>query len=78
MSWHFSATAKTKKDALYQSAKAVADNQPHCPEIVGPALDRLISLMPDEPSKPIQILSYGHIDQNGGNALIEVRVVPGS
>ncbi len=76
MSWHFSFTAKTQSEAHSLVAKAVAENQPHCPEVVIPAADKLISLMPKQPLKPIQVLSYGHIDQNGGNALIEVRIAP--
>lgn len=76
MSWHFSFTAKTQEDAGAQLAKAVASNQPHCPEVIVPAGDQLISLMPSEPAKPIVVLSYGHIDKNGGNALIEVKIAP--
>jgi hypothetical protein len=76
MSWHFSFSAKTREEAHFQVAKAVAENQPHCPEVVIPSADKLISLMPKEPSRPIVVLSYGHIDQNGGNALIEVKIAP--
>lgn len=76
MSWHFSFTAKTRIEARERLSKAVTENQPHCPEVVTSAADELLHLMPAEPSKPIQVLSYGHIDQNGGNALIEVRIAP--
>ena len=76
MSWHFAFTSKTKQEAITNLAEAVVKNQPHCPEIIGPAGDRLISLMPEAPAKPIVVMSYGHIDQNGGNALIEVKIAP--
>jgi hypothetical protein len=79
MSWHFSFSAKTRAEAAQLLAKNVADNRAHCPEEqILPAGDRLIELMPREPARPIIVTSYGHIDQNGGNALIEVRIAPGS
>jgi hypothetical protein len=76
MSWHFSFTAKNKHEARPLAAKAVGDNNPHCPGSITPAINHLLDLMPEEPAKPIQVLSYGHIDKDGGNALIEVRIVP--
>ena len=76
MSWHFSFTALTTEEAHSKGAKAVADAEPHCPSEVISALDKLISLMPAKSEKPIVVLSYGHIDGNGGNALIEVKIAP--
>jgi hypothetical protein len=76
MSWHFAFATNTRAEAHEKIVEAVAKNASHCPPTIVDAVSTLIDLMAAESPKPIVVLSYGHIQDGIGTALIEVKIAP--
>jgi len=77
MSWHFAFTAATRAEAKAKAEEV--QKSPigqKVPERVFAACDLLLDGMPEEPSRPICVTSYGHVDDHNGTMLLEVRLAP--